>query len=116
MLQSCKDDVNNYFVFSYVMMMMVMMEVMTANLAAVPLPCIIVAISVPRLGSLAPILAMHMILGRPNLVGSLRAMCSSLLHHGVPVQRGVTIRPVIPESLILVSVFDISGGGGKAYE
>jgi hypothetical protein len=77
-------------------MMMVMMVMMTANLAAVPLPGIIVAISVPSLGSLAPILAVQVILGRLNLVCSLRAMCSSLLHHSVPVQRGVTIGTVIP--------------------
>ena len=60
LLQSCKDDVNNYFVFSCVgVMMMVMMVEVTMNLVVVPLPRIIVATSVPSLGSLPPVLAVQ---------------------------------------------------------
>ena len=65
-------------------------------------------------GWLAPILALQTFLDRPNVVSTSMAMCVSLSHHGVAVQRGVTISTVIPVSSILVSVFDISGGGGKA--
>ena len=77
------------------MAMMMMMVVMAANLATVPLPFIIVAMIVPSLGIVTPVLMVQVALARPNLTGSLRAMCSSLPHHGVAVQRGVTIRTVI---------------------
>ena len=60
-------------------------------------------------GWLAPILALQTFLDRPNVVSTSMAMCVSLSHHGVAVQRGT----VIPLSSILVSVFDISGGGER---
>ena len=77
------------------------------------MPRTTVATSVSSLGRLAPILALQTFLDRPNVVSTSMAMCVSLSHHGVAVQRGVTISTVIPVSSILVSVFDISGGGER---
>ena len=60
LLQSCKDNVNDYFIFSCVgVIIMVMMVVVTMNLAVVPMPRIVVATSVPSLGSLPPVLAVQ---------------------------------------------------------
>ena len=63
-----------------------------------------------------PVLAMQEVLSLPSLVGSLSALAISLSHHGTAIQYGVMIRTIIPSPSILVSVFYISGGRGKAYK
>ena len=84
--------------------MMMMAIGMTSNLMfgglspALLLPRTTVATIVPSLGRLAPSLAVQVVPDKPNIIGSPRAMCISLFHHGVAVQHGVTISTVIPVS------------------